>query len=94
MENSLSGKDLRIRQEKARAFCGLVEIPFHKLQPEELPENPRQFVEEDAERLLHIFREDCQRWEPDNYVPILISRSALPKHPLRAGDNLQLLNPE
>jgi hypothetical protein len=89
MENSLLAKDLQIFWEKARAFCGSVKIPLDKLQPEALPENPRQFDEENAERLLRIFREDCQRWEPDNHVPVLISRSALPDGPL--GD---ILNPE
>jgi hypothetical protein len=44
--------------------------------------------------LLRIFREDCQRGEPDNYVPVLVSRSALPEDPLGAGHNLQLLNAE
>lgn len=94
MENSLTAKDLQIFREKARAFCGSVKIPLDKLQPEALPENPRQFDEENAKRLLRIFREDCQRWEPDNHVPVLISRSTLPEHQLGAGDNLQLLNPE
>jgi hypothetical protein len=92
---SLSGRDLQIFREKSRAFCGSVKIPLDKLRGEELPENPRQFDEKNVARLLDIFNKDgCQRREPDNHVPVLIARSALPEGPLRVGSDLQLFNPD
>jgi hypothetical protein len=92
---SLSAKDLQIFREKSRAFCGSVKIPLDNLRHEELPDNPRQFDEKNIARLLDIFRLDgCQRREPDNHVPVLISRSALPEGPLRVSDDLKLFKPD
>lgn len=92
---TLSGRDLQIFREKSRAFCGSVKIPLDKLRGEELPHNPRQFDEKNVTRLLDIFnKDDCQRREPDNHVPVLIPRSALPEGPLRVGVDLQLFNPD
>ncbi len=93
--DSLSAKDLQIFREKSRTFCGSVKIPLDKLQHEELPENPRQFDKKNVARLLDDFRrEGCQRREPDNHVPVLISRSALPEGLLRVSDDFQLFQPE
>jgi hypothetical protein len=92
---SLSAKDFQIFREKARAFCGTVKIPIDKLQHEELPDNPRQFDEENVARLLDVFhKEGCYRRESDNHVPALISRSGLPEGLIGADDDLQLFNPD
>jgi Protein of unknown function (DUF3723) len=93
--DSLSAKDLQIFREKARSFCGSVKIPLDKLQHEELPDNPRQLDEKNVARLLDVFhKEECQRREPDNHVPALISRSTLPEIPVRADGDLPLFNPD
>ena len=79
MEN-LSAKDLQIFREKSRTFCGSFRIPRNKLEHEELPENPRQRDSKNVARLLDVFRaEDCQPREPENHVPAIVARSALPQ---------------
>ena len=79
MEN-ISAKDLQILREKSRTFCGAFRIPLDKLQPEDLPKNPRQRDSKNIARLLNIFhKETCQRREPEHHVPALVSRSSLPQ---------------
>jgi hypothetical protein len=86
---SLSAKDLQIFREKARAFCGTVKIPIDKLQHKKLPDNPRQFDEENMARLLDVFHnEGYYRRESNNYMPALIFRSALPEGLIGADDDL------
>ena len=85
MEN-ISAKDLQIIREKSRTFCGTFRRPLDKLQHEELPHNPRQLDQTNVARLLNVFRaEDCQHREPENHVPVLVSRSALPQVRNAAG---------
>jgi hypothetical protein len=92
---SLSTKDLEIFREKARAFCGSVKIPLDKLRHEELPDNPRQLDDKNVARLLDVFQKrGCQPREPDNHVPALISRSALPEVRVRADGDFQLFDPD
>ncbi len=82
--DNLSSNDLQIFREKSRTFCGSVKIPLDKICHEELPHNPRQFNEKNVTTLLDFFRsEGCLRLDPENYVPALISRSAVPRalHP-------------
>ena len=79
MEN-ISAKDLQIFREKSRTFCGTFRVPLDKLQPEDLPKNPRQRDSKNVARLLNVFRrEECQRRGPENHVLALVSRSALPQ---------------
>ena len=85
MEN-LSTKDLQIFREKSRTFCGSFQIPLDKLECEKLPNNPRQLDEKNVARLLDVFRkDDCQPREPENHVPALVSRSALPQNSRSGG---------
>ncbi|MCJ1242775.1 hypothetical protein MMC14_010784, partial [Varicellaria rhodocarpa] len=91
----LSAIDLQIFQEKNQAFLGSVKIPMEKLQHEELPDNPRQRDDENIATLVNIFHDDgCPPREPDNHVPVLISRSAVPDSFLRVSDDFQLFNPD
>lgn len=79
MEN-ISAKDLQIFREKSRTFCGTFRIPLDKLQPEKLPENPRQRDGKNVARLLDVFRrEECQRRGPENHVLALVSQSVVPQ---------------
>ena len=76
---TLSTDDLQVFREKSRTFCGSVKVPINKLQYERTTENPRQFDGKNVTRLLRIFEEEgCVRLEPEHYVPVLISRDALP----------------
>jgi len=85
MEN-LSTEDLQIFREKSRTFCGSFQIPLDKLECEKLPNNPRQLDEKNVARLLDVFRkDDCQPREPENHVPALVSRSALPQNSRSGG---------
>ena len=85
MEN-LSAKNLELFREKSRTFCGSFQIPLDKLEYEKLPNNPRQRDGKNVTRLLDVFRaEGCQPREPENHVPALISRSALPQNSRPGG---------
>ena len=83
---TLSTNDLQVFREKSRTFCGSVKVPINKLQYETIPKNPRQFDDKNVARLLKVFEEEgCVRLEPEHYVPVLISRNALPQG-FRAGN--------
>ncbi len=83
---TLSAKGLQIFREKSRTFCGSFRISLDKLEYEKLPNNPRQLDEKNVARLLNVFRaEDCQPREPENHVPTLVSRSALPQDSRSGG---------
>lgn len=91
----LAEKDLKLFREKARAFRQSVKVPLNKLQYEELPNNPRQFDESNAARLLNIFQKTgCYPRESDNHVPVLISSADLPELPRNSDSDLPLLDPD
>ncbi|KAH8800830.1 hypothetical protein F5884DRAFT_862755 [Xylogone sp. PMI_703] len=91
----LSGKALQIFREKSRAFYGSAKVSLDKLQHEELPYNPRQKDDKNIERLVRIFRSDgCDPLDPENHVPVLVSRRILPREPFRVGDDYQVFDPD
>jgi hypothetical protein len=102
MEGLLSTTELQVFQEKSRAFLCTVRIPLDKLRCENLSEDPnitRQEDEKNIARLAKIFAKDCDRWDPDNHVPVLIPRSAIPDETLarlrvRTRDDYPLFNPD
>ncbi len=92
--DNLSSDDLQIFREKSRTFCGSVKIPLDKIRHEELPNNPRQFNENNVTTLLDFFRsEGCLRLDPEHHVPALISRSAVPPD-LRPGGEPPRFDPQ
>lgn len=98
MEN-LSAKDLQVFRERSRTFCGSFRVPLDKLEYEQLPNNPKQRDGKNVARLLDVFRaEGCQPREPENHMPALISRSAMPQTSRPGGSSVfeepQWFNPK
>jgi hypothetical protein len=87
MENH-STDNLQIFLEKSRTFCGSFKIPLDKLKPEKIPDNPRQFDPKNKAELVRKFNlVNCQKLDPEHYVPALISRADLPQS-VRPNRNL------
>lgn len=70
--------EARLVQEKTKAYCGSIKVPLHLLKHEGAERNPRQFDFKNVQRLITVFKlEGCLRLDPDNHVPVLISRETL-----------------
>ena len=76
---TVSTDELQILREKSRTFCGTFKIPLSKLEPEDIPVNPRQPDQRNVANLVERFGlEDCKQLKRDHYVPALISSADLP----------------